>query len=163
MLDPFKSIVSQIASLFRSDSGVDLPEPNSDSIIPSIEKLTMFQISLLKELLEKFVSSTPDLQGAALVTLDGLPLTSVLPSSFDEERTAAMSAAMLSLGEKIGQELTRGVVERVTVEGKTGYSILSGCGDEAMLIVLASKEAKQGLVFLVIKRLIADIKPLLAA
>lgn len=123
----------------------------------------MIQISLLKELLEKFVSSTPDLQGAALVTLDGLPLTSVLPSNFDEERTAAMSAAMLSLGERIGQELARGVVERVMVEGEIGYSILHGCGDEAMLIVLASKEAKQGLIFLVIKRLVAELKPLLAA
>ncbi len=123
----------------------------------------MIQISQLKELLEKFISSTPDLQGAALVTLDGLPLTSVLPSNFDEERTAAMSAAMLSLGERIGQELARGVVERVMVEGKTGYSILSGCGEETMLIVLASREAKQGLMFLVIKRLVAEIKPLLAA
>ncbi len=123
----------------------------------------MIQISHLKELLEKFVSSTPDLQGAALVTLDGLPLTSVLPNNFDEERTAAMSAAMLSLGERIGQELARGVVERVMVEGQTGYSILSGCGEETMLIVLASREAKQGLMFLVIKRLVAEIKPLLAA
>jgi uncharacterized protein len=123
----------------------------------------MIQISILEELLEKFVSSTPDLQGAALVTLDGLPLASVLPSHFDEERTAAMSAAMLSLGERIGQELARGAVHRIMVEGETGYSILNSCGNEAVLIVLASQEAKKGLIFLSVKRLLDEIKPLLAA
>ncbi|MFM2315130.1 MAG: hypothetical protein RLZZ04_4406 [Cyanobacteriota bacterium] len=178
MLDPLKSeitprckhgacsdrwsIFSQISNLFKSESRVDLSEPNSEPIVPSIEKITMIQISILKELLEKFVSVTPDLQGAALVTLDGLPLTSVLPSNFDEERTAAMSAAMLSLGERIGKELARGAVDRIMVEGETGYSILNSCGDEAVLIVLASKEAKKGLTFLSIKRLLAEIKPLLA-
>lgn len=161
MLDPLKSIFSHISSLFIPESRVNLSEPNSKPIVATIEKITMIQISILKELLEKFVSSTPDLQGAALVSLDGLPLTSVLPSNFDEERTAAMSAAMLSLGERIGQELARGAVDRIMVEGETGYGILNSCGNEAVLIVLASREAKKGLTFLSIKRLLAEMKPLL--
>jgi uncharacterized protein len=117
----------------------------------------MSQFSLLKDILQKFVSATPDVQGAALVTPDGLPLTSVLPSDMDEERTAAMSAAMLSLGERIGQELARGMVERLFVEGEKGYSVLVGCGNDAVLLVLASKQAKQGLLFLEIKRLAAEV------
>ncbi|MGL5078710.1 MAG: roadblock/LC7 domain-containing protein [Waterburya sp.] len=121
----------------------------------------MIQFDQIREVLEKFVTDTYELQGAALVSLDGLPLISVLPKNFDEERTAAMSAAMLSLGERIGNELMRGVVDRVMVEGTDGYSILTGCGNDVMLIVLAPKQAKQGLVFLVIKRLIAEIEPLL--
>jgi predicted regulator of Ras-like GTPase activity (Roadblock/LC7/MglB family) len=165
LLDSLKSILRHLSNLFvlRPEPRVDSFAPNSDYTIPTSKKLTMIQISLLKELLEKFVSSTPDLQGVALVTLDGLPLTSVLPSNFDEERTAAMSAAMLSLGERIGQELARGAVDRIMVEGETGYSILNSCGGEAMLIVLASREAKKGLTFLFIKRLLAEIKPLLGA
>ncbi|MGL6341292.1 MAG: roadblock/LC7 domain-containing protein, partial [Waterburya sp.] len=77
----------------------------------------MIQFDQIREVLEKFVTDTYELQGAALVSLDGLPLISVLPKNFDEERTAAMSAAMLSLGERIGNELMRGVVDRVMVEG----------------------------------------------
>ncbi|BAZ46852.1 roadblock/LC7 family protein [Chondrocystis sp. NIES-4102] len=122
----------------------------------------MIQFNQIKQIIENVVNGTPELQGAALVSLDGLPLISVLPSSFDEERTAAMSAAMLSLGERIGNELMRGIVDRVMVEGSEGYSILVNCGSDVMLIVLASKQAKQGLVFLVIKRLAAEIKPLLS-
>jgi uncharacterized protein len=122
----------------------------------------MAQASMLTEIVQKFVTATPDIQGAALVTPDGLSLSAVLPGSMDEERTAAMSAAMLSLGERIGQELARGIVERIVVEGEKGYSVMVSCGDDAVLLILASKEAKQGLLFLEIKRIIKELAPLMS-
>lgn len=122
----------------------------------------MAQASMLTEIVQKFVSATPDLQGAALVTPDGLSLTSVLPGNMDEERTAAMSAAMLSLGERIGQELSRGNIERIVIEGEKGYSVMVSCGEDAVLLVLAAKEAKQGLLFLEIKRIVKDLAPLMS-
>jgi uncharacterized protein len=112
-------------------------------------------------ILHNFVSSTAEVQGAALVSPDGLPLASSLPSAMDEERTSAMSAAMLSLGERIGKELARGNVEKVMVEGADGYGILTGCGNDAVLLVLASQSAKQGLLMLDIKRTVTDIKAIL--
>lgn len=121
----------------------------------------MVQASLVQDLLQRFVTSTPDVQGAALVSPDGLPISSVLSAEMDEERTAAMSAAILSLGERIGQELARGIIERIFVEGEKGYSILVNCGKDAVLLVLAGKAVKQGLLFLEAKRLVAEIKPLL--
>jgi uncharacterized protein len=127
-----------------------------------IKENTTMKISNLQELIRNFVSNTPDIQGAAIVSPDGLALTSVLPGDMDEERTAAMSAAMLSLGERIGQELVRGNIERILVEGDKGYSIMVGCGQEAVLLILASKAAKQGLLFLEIKRLAGELSPVLA-
>lgn len=121
----------------------------------------MVQASLVQDLLQKFVTSTSDIEGAALVSPDGLPISSVLSVGMDEERTAAMSAAILSLGERIGQELARGIIERIFVEGEKGYSILVNCGRDAVLLILAGKEVKQGLLFLEAKRLVAEIKPLL--
>jgi uncharacterized protein len=115
-------------------------------------------ISTINGILQNFVSGTSDVQGAVLVSPDGLPLASSLPGSMDEERTSAMSAAMLSLGERIGQELARGNVERILVEGDNGYGVLMGCGEEAVLLVLASQAAKQGLLMLDIKRTVTEIK-----
>ncbi|MEM7557191.1 MAG: roadblock/LC7 domain-containing protein [Cyanobacteria bacterium P01_A01_bin.84] len=126
------------------------------------EKKTMINISMLQDILQNFVTSTNDVQGVALVSPDGLSLASVLPTQMDEERTAAMSASILSLGERIGSELSRGGVERIVVEGEKGYGILIGCGSEAVLLVLASSTAKQGLLFLEIKRIAAKITELLA-
>ncbi len=119
----------------------------------NIEKLSL--------VLQNFVSGTSDVQGAALVTPDGLPLASTLPGAMDEERVSAMSAAMLSLGERIGQELARGAIERIFVEGDKGYGILTSCGDDAVLLVLADQKAKQGILMLEIKRIVSEIKQIL--
>jgi uncharacterized protein len=114
--------------------------------------------SKIGAILQDFVAGTADIQGAALVSPDGLALASTLPSGMDEERTSAMSAAMLSLGERIGKELARGTVDRILVEGDSGYGILMGCGEDAVLLVLANQGAKQGLLMLDIKKTVGDIK-----
>ena len=120
----------------------------------STEKLT--------NILQSFVTGTTDVQGAALVTPDGLPLAASLPGGMDEERVSAMSAAMLSLGERIGGELARGGIDRIYVEGDKGYGILTSCGEDAVFLVLASQSAKQGLLLLEIKRALAELKAILA-
>ena len=115
----------------------------------------------LSTVLTNFVSSTSDVQGAVLVTPDGLALASTLPGSMDEERVAAMSASMLSLGERIGQELARGNIDRVFVEGDEGYGILTGCSEDAVLLALANQNAKQGILMLEVKRIISELKLIL--
>jgi uncharacterized protein len=112
----------------------------------------------LNNVLQNFVSATPDIQGAAIVTPDGLPLASSLPGSLNEERVAAMSAAMLSLGERIASELSRGTTDRIFLEGETGYAILTSCGEDAVFLVMASKAAKQGVLMLEIKQVVTQIK-----
>ena len=116
----------------------------------------------LNQILQSFVSGTNDVQGAALVTPDGLSLASTLPVNMDEERVSAMSAAMLSLGERIGGELSRGNIDRIYVEGDDGYGVLTGCGADAVLLVLASKAVKQGILFLEIKNALSELKPVMA-
>ena len=120
-----------------------------------------FNSSKIGNILQNFVSGTPDIQGAALVSPDGLPLATSLPGGMDEERVSAMSAAMLSLGERIGSELTRGTIDRIFVEGNKGYGILTSCGEEAVLLALANESAKQGLLMLEIKRVVSELKLIL--
>lgn len=115
----------------------------------------------LSSVIQNFVSATSDVEGAAVVTPDGLPLAASLPGSMDEERVSAMSAAMLSLGERIGSELSRGDIERIYVEGGGGYGILTSCGEDAVFLVLANEAAKQGILMLEIKRTISELKLLL--
>ncbi len=135
---------------------------NTEVDLPIIlEKKVMINTSMLQDELQNFVSGTSEVQGAALVSPDGLALASVLPGGMDDERTAAMSASMLSLGERIGHELARGNVERIVVEGEKGYGVLVGCSNDAVLLVLANASVKQGLLFLEIKRAVGRIAPLL--
>jgi hypothetical protein len=116
----------------------------------------------LNQVLTEFASSTNDIQGAALVTPDGLPLATTLPGNMDEERVSAMSASMLSLGERIGKELARGNIARIFVEGEEGYGILTSCTEEALFLVLASHQAKQGVLMLEIKRILEELRLVLS-
>ncbi|HPI96978.1 MAG TPA: roadblock/LC7 domain-containing protein, partial [Gammaproteobacteria bacterium] len=60
--------------------------------------------------------------------------------------------AMLSLGERTAQELERGQLEQVLIKGKMGYVLMVSAGEDAVLTVLAKKDAKLGLIFLDVKR-----------
>jgi predicted regulator of Ras-like GTPase activity (Roadblock/LC7/MglB family) len=115
----------------------------------------------MEQRLKTLVSNTPDLEGAATVSLDGLILASVLPAGTDEDRVSAMAAALLSLGERTSEELQRGTLEQVYVKGNAGYIILMQSGSEAVLEVIAGQRAKLGMVLLDMKRAARDIAGLL--
>jgi len=104
------------------------------------------------EELKKLQISSPDIQASAVVSVDGLIIASALPGSVEEDRVSAMSAAMLSLGERISVELRRGDLDQVYIRGDNGYVMLTSVGQDAVLTVMASVNAKLGLIFLDIKR-----------
>ena len=115
----------------------------------------------MQQALKTLVSNTPDLEGAATVSLDGLVLASVLPAGTDEDRVSAMAAALLCLGERTSEELARGTLEQVYVKGSSGYIILMAAGHEAVLEVIAGQGAKLGMVLLDMKRAAQEISRLL--
>lgn len=96
--------------------------------------------------------NTPDIEASAVVSVDGLIMASALPADVEEDRVSAMSAAMLSLGERIANELRRGQLDQVFVRGEDGYVILMAIGEEAVLTALAQSRARLGLVFLDMRR-----------
>ena len=106
----------------------------------------------LVEELKNLQVSSPDIQASAIVSADGLIIASALPHNVEEDRVSAMSAAMLSLGERISIELRRGDLDQVYIRGDNGYVMLVAVGEDAVLTILAGVNAKLGLIFLDIKR-----------
>jgi len=104
--------------------------------------------------------SSPDVEAAAVVSVDGLSMASSMPGNIEEDRVSAMSAAMLSLGERIASELGRGDLDQVYVKGEHGFVILSSIGEEAVLTVLAREQAKLGLIFLDMSRTVKELEKL---
>jgi hypothetical protein len=96
--------------------------------------------------LQDLLIQAPQIQAAAVVSFDGLPMASALPVGMDEDRVAAMSAALLSLGERAAVGLGRGELSQVYVEGNNGTVFLVSADDEAVLVAVAAKGAKVGLM-----------------
>ena len=113
--------------------------------------------------LQELQMNTPDVEAMAVVSVDGLTMASSLPPGVEEDRVSAMSAAMLSLGERIAGELGRGLLDEVYVKGENGYVVLRAVGEEAVLTVLARRQAKLGLLFLDMRRASDDLSTILEA
>lgn len=116
---------------------------------------------MMVERLQDMQAGTPDIEASAVVSVDGLIMASSLPNSVDEDRISAMSAAMLSLGDRIASELERGQLNEVYIRGTNGIIILMAIGEEAVLTVMARNKAKLGLIFLEMRRATADLEQLI--
>jgi len=99
----------------------------------------------------------PELEAAAIVTIDGLPMASALPPGMHEDRVAAMSAALLSLGERAAEGLGRGALSQVYIEGEQGTVYLLAAGEDAVLVAVASRGAKAGLVLYELRHTAAQL------
>ena len=138
--------------------GILITKPGSATGVIAVGKS---RTDLLLERLRELQASTGDVEAAAIVSVDGLSMASFLPPGIEEDRVSAMSAAMLSLGERIATELSRGTLEQVVVRGTNGLVILPSVGEEAVLTVLARKDAKIGLILLEVNRTVSALVQLL--
>jgi uncharacterized protein len=86
-----------------------------------------------------------------VVSFDGLPMASALPAGMDEDRVAAMSAALLSLAERAAQGLGRGDLSQVYIEGENGTVFLVSAQDEAVLIAVTAADTKVGMMLYEVK------------
>lgn len=106
----------------------------------------MTKADLLAATLDDFLATSPEVEAAAVVSADGLPMASALPAYVEEDRLAAMSAALLTLGERAADNLGKGALAQVFVEGANGHVILMAAGESAVLVAVTAREAKAGLI-----------------
>jgi predicted regulator of Ras-like GTPase activity (Roadblock/LC7/MglB family) len=111
----------------------------------------------LDQILAELVGQVPEVEAAAVVSFDGLAMAAALPTGMDEDRVAAMSAALLSLGERAAEGLGRGELSQIYVEGENGTVFLISADDEAVLVAVASRGAKVGLMLFEVRRAAASV------
>jgi uncharacterized protein len=116
---------------------------------------------MLNSILGELNGTSADIEASGVISTDGLMMASQLPAGMDEDRVGAMSAAMLSLGDRTAQELARGDLEQVLIKGAKGYVLMTHAGNDAVVTVMAKPNAKLGLIFLDVKRVAEQISKLI--
>jgi len=109
------------------------------------------------EVLRSLTRGTPEIIGATLVSSDGFIVASVLPNEVDEDMIGGMAASLLSVGERIAVDLLESQMEQTYIRAHKGFIVLNACGPEAMLVLLVTRDAKLGLIFLELKRTVAEL------
>ncbi|UCH05568.1 MAG: roadblock/LC7 domain-containing protein [Candidatus Thorarchaeota archaeon] len=100
----------------------------------------------LKEMLRKLSSNSPIL-GAAIFSIEGLPLVSYFHGSTEEVAVAAMVAGIYSAGEATVKELRQGDLKSIIVEGEMGMTVIISMHGGYLLAVTAPENARLGLVY----------------
>lgn len=125
---------------------VPAPKPTAEPERPQTTVRPPTREERLAAALDQLMEESPDVQAAALVSMDGFTMASAMPQGMQEDRVGAMSAAILGLGERAAAELGRGQLTQVFIEGDDGYVVLIAAGQRAVLTTLAHSESKLGLV-----------------
>ena len=111
----------------------------------------------LTKILQKLMSSG-NVEGAAVITRDGLLIASELSEGIDGDTFAAMSATMAGAAETAIQELKKTSADRIIVESKNTKLITVGAGEQAILACIVNPDAKLGLILMEMKKAVDDIK-----
>jgi predicted regulator of Ras-like GTPase activity (Roadblock/LC7/MglB family) len=111
----------------------------------------------INEALRALRASTPDIIGSLVVSTEGFVVSSLLPAEVDEELVSGMAASLLGVGERISADLMRSDMEQVYVRSPKGYIILNAVTNDTVLVLLVTRDAKLGLIFLELKRVLAEL------
>lgn len=121
----------------------------------------MSRTEQLNSILRSIQAATPEIEASALISEDGLMIASAMPQHIDDMRVAGMSSTILGLGQRAATELKRGHLEQVLIRGAEGYVVMINAAAGTMLLVLASPDAKLGLVFLDMNKAVKEISKIL--
>jgi predicted regulator of Ras-like GTPase activity (Roadblock/LC7/MglB family) len=117
----------------------------------------MTKTEKLNDVLRTLRTSSPEIIGASVVTADGFIVASHIPSEVDEDLIGGMAASLLGVGERIASDLMRAEVEQTYVRSQKGYIIVNSIGSDSVLVLLVSRDAKLGMIFLELKRTLTQL------
>ncbi len=104
--------------------------------------------SALRSVLRELNASSADIEASACISSDGYSMASVLGQGVDADRFSAMCASLLALAHRAAQEIQRGNLKLVLVEGEQGVMLLVQAGPDAILAVAAKPSKNLGMIFL---------------
>ncbi|MDY6875551.1 MAG: response regulator [Chloroflexota bacterium] len=103
---------------------------------------------VLADILSDLLAASTDMEGAVVVSHDGLVIASNMPRGTDEARVGATTAALLGLSKRSTPTLGRGNFIQSLVQGENGNIVIISAGEQAVFVGLTVKDANLGMVFL---------------
>ncbi|GGN35939.1 roadblock/LC7 domain-containing protein [Deinococcus daejeonensis] len=100
----------------------------------------------LNAVLTSLRSAMPELRGALVATVDGLPIAQAMGEGADANRVAAMAATALGLGKRINDTLGSGSLTDMSVGGASGQVYIYAAGLKGVLAVVTPPGVNLGLL-----------------
>ncbi|WP_371680877.1 roadblock/LC7 domain-containing protein [Streptomyces sp. NBC_01276] len=106
--------------------------------------MTTTASDMIYGILDNNLSRIAGIEGAVLLSNDGIKLSAYLLERDQAERIAAASSGVAATMKAISREIDGGRVIRQLVEMDDRYLCVVGCGEGSTLIVVTSRKARLG-------------------
>ncbi|VAW56401.1 hypothetical protein MNBD_GAMMA07-2745 [hydrothermal vent metagenome] len=116
---------------------------------------------ILRPVLRNFNSMSGDIEASAVISCDGLNIACVLGDEVDPDRFGAMCASLLALANRAAQEISRGELKQLLIEGDKGAMLLVYAGENAVLAVATKPTVNLGKAFIDTRKAANNISVLL--
>ena len=103
---------------------------------------------VLAQTLRSLVESSLDVQGVAVISMDGLVISAELPGKMEQARVGAIAAGVLSLSGRSVSQLARGELMQTLIQGTEGNVIITYAGKNAVFVALTGANVNLGMAFL---------------
>ena len=108
--------------------------------------MSSFDVDKLRDVLRGIASQTADIEGAALVSYDGIMIANALQRDSPAEIVAAITATLLNLGKMSVDVLQLGGLDQVFIKCQDGYIVIGRAGDSNVVTIMAKRDAKLGIL-----------------
>lgn len=115
------------------------------------------KVERVTDVLRGLRTTSPEVIGAVVVSRDGFIVASVIPNEIDEDLIGGMASTLLGVGERIATDLMRAEMEQIYVRSPKGFIIVNAVGQESALVLLVTRDAKLGMIFIELRRIVADL------
>ena len=113
---------------------------------------------VLNDALHNLHAESGALTSSAIVSIDGLPIVSVLERNIDSNRVGSLSAALLSLCGQTARLLSCGNFNQMTLQGQQGEVLLMQISDDLALVSTTKAGSRMGLVLVQLRRTVEEIR-----
>lgn len=117
---------------------------------------------LLADALAKLLQESSDIDGAAIVGVDGLVYSANVPQkALDENMVGATSAAVLGLSKRSVNQLKRGHFTQTLIQGDDGNIIVVSLNEETLFVGLTSSNVNLGMAFAEVRNMVTQLNEIL--
>ena len=110
-----------------------------------------------RSVLRAIHSNVQHIEASAVVTADGITVASLLSEHADAGRFGAMCASLLALATRAANEVDRGALRQVILDGTKGPMLLTHAGTSAVLAIAAHPSANLGRLILETRKAAAEL------
>ncbi|MHA1593828.1 MAG: roadblock/LC7 domain-containing protein [Candidatus Baldrarchaeia archaeon] len=122
------------------------------------------EIERARQLLQNLVSTSPNIEICTLISSQGLPMITIGSSQVDDRVIAVTTLTLFSVARKALNELKRGDIKKMLIEGENEYVILASINNQGFLVAITrSKNVNLGLILMSMSRAVEELTKILTA